>query len=263
MDEITNNAEIQAFLQSIKSFTEVDESLLTDESMPAILEQIQVQFSEGLVRQTVNQIINNFEIQGLNKEEVAKAAKAIEDLLKDMVYGEVVFTGNKKILVDAIMDRMFNIFHIAAEKYHSYAIDLPIMLEDGAQVPTYAHESDAAADLYAMEDITIPAHFLSTPVKTGVHIQLPEGWVAMILPRSSIGAKTSIRLSNSQGVIDSGYRGEIRALYDNIGDEPYEIHKGDRIAQMYIMPSYRFKATVVDTLEESDRNEGGFGSTGV
>lgn len=60
-----------------------------------------------------------------------------------------------------------------------------------------------------------------------------------------------------------GYRGEVRALYDNISDEPYTIHKGDRIAQLMVMPSYRFKAKIVDSLENSDRGEGGFGSTGV
>jgi len=180
-----------------------------------------------------------------------------------MVYEGKEYTGNRKVLVDTIMAKVFNIFYKALDKYHSYAIELPIQLEDGAQVPTYAHEDDAAADLYAFEEMEISAHTKSTPVKTGVHIQLPEGWVAFILPRSSIGAKTPLRLSNSVGVIDSGYRGEVRALYDNISDESYQIHKGDRIAQMLVMPSYRFKANIVDSLEDSDRGEAGFGSTGV
>jgi dUTP pyrophosphatase len=203
------------------------------------------------------------EDQGLNKAEAQAAINALSETLKEMIYSEVSYTGNKKLLVDTVMNKMFAIFDAAAEKYHSYAIELPIQLEEGAQVPTYAHDSDAAADMYAMEDVEIPAHSKGTPVKTGVHIQLPEGWVAFILPRSSIGAKTPLRLSNSAGVIDSGYRGEVRALYDNIGDEPYQIHKGDRIAQMLVMPSYRFKANVVDSLEDSDRGEAGFGSTGV
>ena len=203
------------------------------------------------------------EDQGLNKVEAKAAIDALSEALKEMIYSEVSYTGNKKLLVDTVMDKMFGIFNAAAEKYHSYAIELPIQLEEGAQVPTYAHDSDAAADLYALEDVEIPAHFYSVPVKTGVHIQLPEGWVAMVLPRSSIGAKTTLRLSNSQGVIDSGYRGEIRAIYDNVGPEPYQIHKGGRIAQMYIMPSYRFKAKEVDSLEDSDRGQAGFGSTGT
>ena len=255
--------ELQTLIDSIKSLTEIDDATLTDEMMKTILDGVEQQFSSELVQQSINQIVNNMEDQGLNKSEAQAAIKALSDTMKEMIYSEVSYTGNKKLLVDTIMNKMFGIFNAAAEKYHSYAIELPIQLEDGAQVPTYAHDSDAAADMYAMEDTTISAHSTGTPVKTGVHIQLPEGWVAFVLPRSSIGAKTPLRLSNSTGVIDSGYRGEVRALYDNIGDEPYQIHKGDRIAQMLVMPSYRFKANVVDSLEDSDRGEAGFGSTGV
>lgn len=255
--------ELQTLIDSIKSLTEIDDATLTDEMMKTILDGVEQQFSSELVQQSINQIVNNMEDQGLNKSQAQAAIKALSDTMKEMIYSEVSYTGNKKLLVDTIMDKMFGIFNAAAEKYHSYAIELPIQLEEGAQVPTYAHDSDAAADMYAMEDTTISAHSTGTPVKTGVHIQLPEGWVAFVLPRSSIGAKTPLRLSNSAGVIDSGYRGEVRALYDNIGDEPYQIHKGDRIAQMLVMPSYRFKANIVDSLEDSDRGEAGFGSTGV
>lgn len=255
--------ELQTLIDSIKGLTDIDDENLTDDMMKTILDGVEQQFSTELVQQSINQIVNNMEDQGLSKAEAQAAIKALSDTMKEMIYSEVSYTGNKKLLVDTIMNKMFSIFNAAAEKYHSYAIELPIQLEDGAQVPTYAHDSDAAADMYAMEDVEIPAHFKGMPVKTGVHIQLPEGWVAFILPRSSIGAKTPLRLSNSAGVIDSGYRGEVRALYDNIGEEPYQIHKGDRIAQILVMPSYRFKANVVDSLEDSDRGEAGFGSTGV
>ena len=255
--------ELQTFMDAIKGLIDIDEASLTDEVMKEIFDNLEKQFSPGIISQSVNQIIGNMEDQGLNKTEAKAALDALAETMKEMVYSEAPTTGNKKKLIDSIMDKLFGIFNAVAEKYHSYAIKLPIQLEEGAKVPTYAHDSDAAADMYAMEDTEIPAHTNGVPVKTGVHIQLPEGWVAFILPRSSIGAKTPLRLSNSAGVIDSGYRGEVRALYDNISDEPYQIHKEDRIAQMLVMPSYRFKAVVVDSLEDSDRGSGGFGSTGV
>lgn len=255
--------ELNSFLEAFQGLLDIPDDELNDEMMKVILENVEQNFAPELVAQSINQTIQNLEDQNLTKENAIASVEAVKNILKDSIYGNKEYAGNKKILLDIIIGKIFNIFDTAVEKYHSYAIELPIQLEEGAQVPIYAHDSDAAADLYAMEDIEIPAHFLSVPVKTGVHIQLPEGWVAMILPRSSIGAKTSLRLSNSQGVIDSGYRGEIRALYDNVGTESYTIHKGDRIAQMYIMPSYRFKAKVVDSLEDSDRGEAGFGSTGV
>ena len=75
--------------------------------------------------------------------------------------------------------------------------------------------------------------------------------------------ETPLRLSNSVGLIDSGYRGELGVLYDNTSDEPYTVNAGDRIAQLLVMPSYRFQAKVVDILADSDRGEGGFGSSGT
>lgn len=262
-DELLMDPGIKSFVDSIHSLTEMDDTIFTDEATNSIIEGIDSSFSQEQVNQAINQIIQNLENQGTTKAEAQSSVGALKEFVNTIVYGDKIITGNKRKVIDTVVEKIFNIFDTAFNKYHSYAIELPIMLEEGAQVPTYAHDSDACADMYSMEDIEIPAHFKSVPVKTGVHIQLPEGWVAMLFPRSSIGAKTPLRLSNSAGIIDSGYRGEVRALYDNIGEEPYQIHKGDRIAQMLVMPSYRFKANVVDSLENSDRGEGGFGSTGT
>lgn len=262
-EQLLNDPNIKSFVDSINNLKNMDDELFSDEAIQSILEAIDSSFSEEQKNTAINQIIQNLEGQGTSKAEAQEYTVAIKDFVNQLVYGDNIITGNKRRVIDRVVEHMFAIFDVAFDKYHSYAIELPIQLEEGAQVPTYAHDSDAAADLYAFEDIEIPAHFCSVPVKTGVHIQLPEGWVAMVLPRSSIGTKTTLRLSNSQGVIDSGYRGEIRAIYDNVGNESYQIHKGDRIAQMYIMPSYRFKAKVVDSLKDSDRGEAGFGSTGT
>lgn len=255
--------ELQTLIDAIKGLTDIEDDALTDEAMNSILDGLNQQFSPELVQQSINQIIKNLEEQGLNKAEAQDSIKAVSDALKEIIYGEVSYTGNKKILVDTVMNRMFNIFDAAVEKYHSYSIELPIKLEEGAQVPTYAHDTDAAADLYALEDTNLNAHTYGNKIRTGVSIQLPEGWLAMILPRSSMGTKTPFRLSNSVGLIDSGYRGELGVLYDNTSDIDSFIRKGDRIAQLLVMPSYRFQAKVVDSLEDSDRGEGGFGSTGV
>lgn len=257
--------ELEALIQSIRSLTEIEEESLTDEMMQAIMDNLEQNFSAALVSQSINQIVNNLEEQGLTKAEAQESVKALSEALKEMIYGEQQYTGNKKILVDTVMDRLFNIFNAAVEKYHSYSIELPMTIDTnaGAKVPTYAHETDAAADLYAMENTVLQGHSLGNKIRTGVKIQLPEGWLAMILPRSSMGAKTPLRLSNSVGLIDSGYRGELGVLYDNISDAPYTINAGDRIAQLLVMPSYRFQAKVVDILADSDRGEGGFGSSGA
>ena len=257
------NEDLNTFVQAIQSLTEIDEESLTDEVMNAMKDNFTAQLSDQAVEQSVNSVIRNLEEQGLNKEEAAAAINAVKDVIKELVYGEKTYTGNKKELVDYVINHTLSIFDKALERFHNYNIVLPIMLEEGAQVPTYAHDSDAAADLYALEDTNLNAHTYGNKIRTGVHIQLPEGWLAMILPRSSIGAKTPFRLSNSVGLIDSGYRGELGVLYDNTSDEDSFITKGERIAQLLVMPSYRFKANVVDSLEDSDRGTGGFGSTGA
>ena len=256
--------EIDTFLKAIKSLVEMDEETLTDEVLETILKNVDEQFSSTLVEQSINQIINNLEDQGLNKQEAKEALNALAETLKEMIYGEEEYTGNKKVLIDTILEKIFAVFNAAANKYHSYSIELPMTVDTlgGAKVPTYAHETDAAADLYAMDDQIIPSHSYGNKIHTGVKIQLPEGWLAMILPRSSMGTKTPLRLSNSVGLIDSGYRGELGVLYDNTSDTDYNITAGDRIAQLLVMPSYRFQAKVVDILADSDRGETGFGDSG-
>lgn len=257
--------ELQTLVDAIKGLVDMDDEVFNDELMKTLADNIEQQFSPAVVEQSINQIVKNFEDQGLNKEEAKAAMDALIETIKEMVYGDTNFTGNKKILVDNVMNKTFSIFEAAIEKYHSYSIELPMTVDiaGGAKVPTYAHETDAAADLYAMADQTLEANSIGNKIPTGVKIQLPEGWLALIIPRSSIGAKTPLRLSNSVGLIDSGYRGELGVLYDNTSDTPYEIKAGDRIAQLLVMPSHRFKAKVVDILADSDRGEGGFGSSGA
>ena len=257
--------ELQTLVDAIKGLVDMDDEVFNDELMKTLADNIEQQFSPAVVEQSINQIVKNFEDQGLNKEEAKAAMDALIETIKEMVYGDTNFTGNKKVLVDNVMNKTFGIFEAAIEKYHSYSIELPMTVDiaGGAKVPTYAHETDAAADLYAMTDQTLEANSKGNKIPTGVKIQLPEGWLALIIPRSSIGAKTSLRLSNSVGLIDSGYRGELGVLYDNTADTSYEIKAGDRIAQLLVMPSHRFKAKVVDILADSDRGEGGFGSSGA
>ena len=256
--------ELNELIEAIKNIATMDDNTFDDNTLSAFVEGIKQQLSDEMIIQSVNQIIKNFEEQELTKAEVKDAVTTLCDTIKEMIYGEHVISGNKKKIIDSILDQVFGIFNLAANKYHTYAIELSMIVDtaNGAKVPTYAHETDAAADLYAMEDVTLKEHSIGNKIHTGVKIQLPEGWLALIIPRSSIGAKTPLRLSNSVGLIDSGYRGELGVLYDNIGNEPYVINAGDRIAQLLVMPSYRFQAKVVDILADSDRGETGFGDSG-
>ena len=260
-DMLTNDANLQPVMDAIEQIMAIPEENLTDENIDVIIGMITGAFTDKIRSESVKEMLKNFEEEGLTRSaanEVIESSKiAINEAIDELKASE-----RKRKIFDGIFSIFYDIFDKALEQYHNYNIVLPIKLDEGAIVPTYAHETDACADLYAADDMTLPAHTFSNMIRTGVHIALPEGWMAMIFPRSSIGAKTQNRLSNSVGIIDSEYRGQLGVLYDNLSDSDYKIKAGDRVAQMLVMPSYKFKADVVDILPASDRGEGGFGSTG-
>jgi len=132
-------------------------------------------------------------------------------------------------------------------------------LNPEAIIPSYAHEGDAGLDLFSCEDLIIyPGERKLVP--TGLSIELPEGYVALIWDKSGIASKGIHRLA---GVGDSGYRGEYKIILLNTTKEIYEIKKGDKIAQLLIQPIMTAEIEVVNELSETTRGEGGFGSTGI
>lgn len=131
-------------------------------------------------------------------------------------------------------------------------------LELDATLPTRAHSDDAGLDLYGSETIVIPP-FGGTLASTGIAMALPHGYVGMIADRSSMARKG---LKTAGGIIDAGYRGEIKVIFRNLTDQEIRIEKGDRIAQMLIIPIATPAVEEVQDLESSERGEGGFGSTG-
>lgn len=132
-----------------------------------------------------------------------------------------------------------------------------------ARIPKYAHDTDACADLYADEDAIVQPGETKL-INTGLAFAVPEGWVIHIYPRSSTGVKTPLRLSNSVGVIDALYKDEVKLIFTNTGVEPYEIHQGDRLAQMSLDPCPMARFVEVENVKElgGDRG-GGIGSTGA
>ena len=136
-------------------------------------------------------------------------------------------------------------------------------LSAAARAPARAHEHDAGWDLRASEAATIgPGERAS--VGTGIAVAIPEGCAGLVLPRSGLAARHGIALTNAPGLIDAGYRGEVRILLLNTDrSEPFEIEVGDRIAQLVIVGLPAVEFTESDTLAETARGAAGFGSSGV
>jgi len=266
MSELNNNIfmqndglqPLQEIVQSIMEFNDVS---LTPTLVNNLTESINSLMTPSMRESTIAAIKDDFDKRQINKAEVNQYYINLKNNIATLI-NELKPSQQKLALLNSVFDPMISMVEEVVRTYHVYDIVLPMTLDEGAQEPTYAHETDAAADLYAADTVVLPAHSISNMVRTGVHIQLPEGWIAMIFPRSSIGSKTGLRLSNSAGIIDQEYLGPLGVLYDNISDSDYTINKGDRIAQLMVMPSYHFKAKIVDKLTPTTRGEGGFGSSG-
>ena len=143
-------------------------------------------------------------------------------------------------------------------------MEIPVkVLHDDAVLPRYANEGDAGCDLVAVETCTLRAGGGRALIGTGLSIAIPDGHAGLVLPRSGLAVKHGVTCINSPGLIDAGYRGELRVALVNLDPQhDYVVHVGDRIAQLVITPVTSADFRVADELPPARRGEGGFGSTG-
>lgn len=135
---------------------------------------------------------------------------------------------------------------------------MKIVIDPGAYLPERAHDLDAGYDLRAPIRAYVP-QYSSAVIDTGVHVEIPEGYVGMLKSKSGLNVKHDI---TSEGVIDSGYTGSICVKLYNHGQNAYEVNKGDKVSQLVILPIITPALELVECLDSTERGDGGFGSTG-
>ncbi|HDP80780.1 MAG TPA: dUTP diphosphatase [Spirochaetes bacterium] len=143
-------------------------------------------------------------------------------------------------------------------------LPIKITMSAGANLPRYQSAAAAGADIYALTEepmVVEPGKVALVP--TGLRMSIPEGYEAQIRPRSGLALKHGITLLNTPGTIDADYRGEVKIIIANLGAEPFEIRSGMRIAQMVLARVFRAEFTITECLDETGRNEGGFGHSGL
>lgn len=142
-------------------------------------------------------------------------------------------------------------------------LSVPIVqLDPELPLPAYAHPGDAGLDLRARIDVTVAPAGGRTLVPTGISVAIPPGYAAFVLPRSGLALKHGVGLANTPGLIDSAYRGELKVVLLNTDPvEPFEVHRGDRIAQLVVQRVEEVAWQVTSSLDGHDRG-GGFGHTG-
>ena len=141
--------------------------------------------------------------------------------------------------------------------------ELPVVLcHAAARLPARAHADDAGLDLRTIEDVEIPPGERRR-VRTGLRLAIPEGHAGLVMPRSGLALREGLTLLNSPGLIDAGYRGDIDVIAHNTDlRAPVRLAAGDRVAQLVLVRLAELEPRIVQELPPSDRNEGGFGSTG-
>ena len=143
-------------------------------------------------------------------------------------------------------------------------LDLPVLrLDPDLPLPAYARAGDAGIDLVAREDVTLAPAGGRALVATGIAIALPEGYAGLVQPRSGLAFKHGVTVLNTPGLIDSGYRGELKVcLINHDPTEPFEVTRGERIAQLVVQAVEHVAFVEVNTLDDSERGDKGFGSSG-
>lgn len=138
------------------------------------------------------------------------------------------------------------------------------LLREGARIPSYATDGAAGLDLSALPDAPMTlAPGARCAVPTGIALELPAGHEGQVRPRSGLARRHGVTVANAPGTIDEDFRGEVHVLLVNLGSEELVIQPGDRVAQLVVAPVTRVAVTVHESLSDTARGEGGFGSTGV
>lgn len=221
---------------------------------PKMKKELEKAFSSNAVRKDILAQLALSPVENL-QEELAGVEKMITEISKDDS-----LSANKKDLLITTLSQSASLIS-SVVRIPREMVDVKVQkIHEDAIIPEYAHVTDAGADIYAIEDVAVKPH-TTVLVKTGLKVAIPTGYEIQIRPRSGMSFKTSMRVANAPGTIDAGYRGEVCVIMENTGNLTYNIAKGDRVAQMVIMPVPMINWIETNELDDTDRGEGGFGST--
>lgn len=194
----------------------------------------------------------------MDKQDIENYINKLQNIEKELMSDDSDFSviGDLNKLLSALDN---DIQRNTEVKFNS--LDVKIRrLNSNAVIPSYSKDGDAGMDLVATEIISETTDQIT--YGTGISMEIPKGYVGLVFPRSSI-RKYELELTNSVGVIDSGYRGEIQATFNKVHNKLNSYNVGDRIAQIMIIPYPRISFIEVEELSTSERGSGGFGSTGA
>ena len=225
-----------------------------DKVYPLIKKDMEEGFEDNIVRTDLLNAMKHMPIMDIEAEE-----KAIREFIEQIKSNDEL-SDNKKDMLIMILEKgilaSIDVYNNPREK-----ITVQIeKLNPNAIIPTYAHPTDAGADVSAVEETIVPAGE-TVLVHTGLKLAIPKGYEVQVRPRSGLSLKTGLRIANSVGTLDSSYRGEVGIIITNTDSESYTIAAGDKIAQLLIAPTPMMDFVETTISDTTDRGEGGFGSS--
>lgn len=263
MTDILLEKDIEQIKLFYKTIVEMDDASLTEETIAALGQQLKDYVAANpSIKADMKQGVRN--ISNVTQEELQEMCNLVCERFGELAAESYCENPIKNQLIDVVSNECIALIEEAFQETLQEQVTIKFeKVVPEAQIPKRAHATDAGADLYAIEDQVIKAHTYGNMVRTGLKMEPPEGWTIFLFARSGMSKKTTLRISNSVGVIDNMYRNEVMILFDNVGDEDYTISKGDRVAQMLLSRTYNFNSIEVEHVnEDTERGLNGLGSSG-
>ena len=252
----------EKLLDLIEQIMEVPDKELDQNQVDMILGMINGGLTPKMREESIVTLLNEMKTKPYSecKEMIEVMSAAADELIEELE----ITSENKKALIRGIFGIFTGLAKEAFDRLEGYdTVAYFELVHPNARIPAYVHDTDAGADVYAPEDVVIAPGARGQMVDTGFKMALAPGWYMAVCPRSGLSHKTTMRVSNTPGTIDAGFRGNVGILIDNLSEETIVIHAGDRIAQFVLHPVHRFKGvTVEDVTKIGENRGGGFGSTG-
>ena len=242
-------------------------------------------FKASTGREMINEVLKQIDVQemakiqakefrdnGMSYAQVVMACAEMQREIRDLIeaFEDQDMIAAKKVFLQEIFSKFLDLPEYLLKDYPKYDAEIPTELcHPNAKLPIYVHESDAGADVFAVENTSIvPGETKLLP--TGLKMAIPKGWMISPRPRSGVSLKTSLRIANAPGTVDSGFLQEIGIIIDNIGNEDIQIKQGDRIAQLILERAYKAEFVPTNDVTKhttenraNENGEQGFGSTDV
>lgn len=258
--------DMELFVNAITEILEFSDEVINEANIEEIERAMTASLSGAEKNQAIAETVTKMKAQGYTKEMAHEMATDFENSLKDISEEVANLTSNpyKIRIINKIFKMLGSIINEAVEKFLGHDTTIYFeLVHPNAKIPTYAHDTDAGADVYAPMDVVIPPQARGLKVDTGFKMAMAPGWYMAVCPRSGLSYKTTMRIANTPGTVDCDYRDNVGILIDNLSDETLTIKTGDRIAQFILHPVYRFKGVTVEDVNKIGENRGGgFGSTG-